>query len=61
MRLGRLQVEVWRDTGTPRFRLYWWRYRPKPYAVCTHRWVFKLMSWYTLYVAWHGRGEGPGG
>lgn len=54
MRLGRLEVKAWRDTGKPRFRLWFWRYGQGLYNVPTYLWIFKVLSYWTLWVAWQG-------
>lgn len=54
MNIGRLEVEVWRDTGTPWFRVWFWKYKQGLYTVETYSWIFKILSWWTLWVAWRG-------
>jgi hypothetical protein len=64
MTLGPYEIQVWRDTGRPRFRVWFWRapsvtrfdrwlydedWRP------TYLWTFKVMSWWTLFVARRSR------
>jgi len=55
MRLGKLEVKMWKDTGKPKFRVW------KCVQGCTpvwpnpdppiYRWMFKVMSYWTLWVA----------
>jgi hypothetical protein len=56
MTIGRLEVMLWRDTGSPRFRLFFWRHTPGLYKKepPDYRWIFKVLSWWTLWVAWKG-------
>lgn len=63
MNLGPYEVLAWRDTGKPKFRVSYWRapavtksdrwlygerWRP------TYAWYFKVMSYWTLWVARRG-------
>jgi hypothetical protein len=52
--VGRLEIKVWKDTGKPRFRVWFWRFEQRTYNVCYYKWIFKVLSWYTLWVAWLG-------
>jgi hypothetical protein len=64
MTIGRYDVHVFRDTGKPRFRV--WFYRTPPVSDFdrflygadwqpTYLWYFKVMSYWTLFVARRGR------
>jgi len=46
MKIGRLEIAIWKDTGTPRFRIWVWRGKSTVY-----RWIFKILSYYTLWVS----------
>jgi len=41
-----LEIKFWKDTGTPRFRIWFCR------CDSTYKWIFKVMSFYTLWVAY---------
>jgi hypothetical protein len=46
MRIGRFDVWLMRDTGKPRFALYFWRaLRP-----CLYDWEFKILSYYSFMI-----------
>lgn len=46
MKIGKLQIEIWKDTGKPKFRI--WFHKPK----VTYCWILKIMSYYTLWTSW---------
>jgi hypothetical protein len=61
---GPYEVRLFRDTGRPRFRVWFHRTPPVTDVVRllygddwepTFVWQFKVMSWWTLYVARRGR------
>jgi hypothetical protein len=61
LRLGRLEVLLWRDTGKPKFRL-WYSYAPPvtktEWAFGRRRayvWIVKVMSYWTLWIAWKSK------
>lgn len=46
MNIGRLEIKFWKDTGKPKFRIY------ATHTKCrTYRWILKVMSYWTLWVA----------
>jgi hypothetical protein len=45
MRIGKLEIEIWKDTGSPKFRVWWGK------GCTVYSWIFKLMSYYTLWIA----------
>ena len=47
MNMGRLEIKIWKDTGEPKFRFWWSTEESVPY-----RWMFKVLSYWTLWVAW---------
>jgi len=51
IKVGRLEIEIWKDTGTPRFRIWWWRSKIRYNKAY---WIFKIISYYTLWIRWDG-------
>ena len=52
MVIGKYEINIWRDPGKPHFRVYFEREEPAVFSgYRTYFWVFKLMSFYTLWVA----------
>lgn len=45
MKIGRLEIEIWKDTGKPLFRIAFSR------CEVIYKWYFKIMSFYTLWIA----------
>ena len=46
MLIGKLEIEVWKDTGTPKFRIHGCKLKTGSY-----RWYWKMMSYWTLWIA----------
>lgn len=42
--MGKLNIELLKDTGKPKFRIWWCGTKDK--------WIFKILSFTTLYVSW---------
>lgn len=52
MVIGKYEMNIWRDPGKPYFRVYFEKAKPLAFSgYRTYFWVFKLMSFYTLWVA----------
>lgn len=46
MEVGRLQLQLWKDTGKPRFRIGFFRFKN------SYFWALKIMSYWTIWIAW---------
>lgn len=46
VRIGRLEINIWKDTGKPKFRIVWGK------GIPVYSWYFKIMSYYTLWISW---------